>query len=94
MAYVPDSAIDDSAEVTSTSFKIYAYICRRRNHERQNAWLSVENLISALSLSKSTVYESIRELEDKGWLWRNENTWTPQKGDFWPVDRRHHAPQK
>jgi len=94
MAYVPDEAVDDSAQVTATAFKIYAYICRRRNHERQYAWLSVDNLISALSLSKSTVYEAVRELEDKGWLWRSENSWTPQKGNFWPVDKRFHARAK
>lgn len=91
MAYVPDEAVDFSAEITATSFKIYAYICRRRNHERRYAWLSVENIMTALTLSKSTVYESIRELEDKGWLWRSENSFTPQKGDFWPVDKRYHA---
>ena len=91
MAYIPDEAIDESVEVSATAFRVYTYICRRRNHARQYAWLSVDNLMSALTLSKTTIYEAVRELEHKGWIARSENMWQPQKGSFWPVDRKHHA---
>lgn len=89
MAFIPDEAIDYSFDVTPTAFKVYCFICRRRNHQRQFAWITMDNLMTTLGLSKSVAYEAANELEKKGWLDRHESAWKPLKGDFYPVDRRY-----
>lgn len=88
MAYIPDRAIDEAFEVSTIAFKLYAYICRRRNHQKQFAWLTNENVQSALSISRSTAYEATKELIHKNWLRCEDFCWYPIKGDFTPVDRR------
>lgn len=91
MAYIPDEAIDDCATVSAAAFKIYAFVCRRRNHQKQFAYLNIEDLTSRLDIGKSTVYEAVKELERKGWLRREQFAWQPTYGSFWPVDKRWHS---
>jgi DNA-binding MarR family transcriptional regulator len=88
MAFIPDEAVDQSYEISAQAFRVYAYICRRRNHQKQYAWISVEQMASAMMLSKSTIYEAVRELENRAWLERSENAWYPRFGNFEPVDKR------
>lgn len=91
MAYIPDEACDDASEVSASAFKIYAYVCRRRNHQKQFAYINIDDLTMRLDIGKSTVYEAVKELERKNWLRREQYAWCPIKGDFWPVDRKWHG---
>ena len=91
MAYIPDEAIDDSSEITSTAFKIYAYICRRRNHQKRFAYINIDDLVARLDIGKSTLYEAVKELERKNWLRREQYMWCPTKGSFMPVDKKWHG---
>lgn len=89
MAYIPDDAVDNMAEVSPSAFLAYALICRRRNHQRQAAYFTIELLSTAMSVGKSTAYAAVSDLERAEWLTRSENSWYPLKGSFHPVDKRY-----
>lgn len=88
MAYIPDEAIDHNTEISPTAFRLYALICRRRNHKTQTAWLTDDFVERTLDISRSTLFEAKKELIRKNWLRVEAAYWMPTFGNFGPVSRR------
>jgi len=68
MAYVPDSVIDSMSEVTPTAFKIYIYLCRRRNFQTGDCFPSLKRIAKDCHIDYSYASTSRKELVTKGWL--------------------------
>lgn len=88
MAYVPDDAIDDSFQLTPTAFRLYCFICRRRNHKTGNAWIKPKVASNLLGVSPSQIYRALAELTAAKWIITNNETVVPIYGTFTPADRR------
>lgn len=88
MAYIPDEAIDNNVEISATAFRLYALICRRRNHKTQTAWLTEDFIEKTLGISRSTLFEAKKELMRKNWLRIEQQYWQPTYGNFAPVNKR------
>lgn len=85
MAFIPDEAIDNAYSVQPTSFRLYAYICRRRYHATGKALLTIDHLTAALNLSRAQIYRALAELTTRKWIQRQDNLITPTYGSFAPV---------
>lgn len=92
MAYIPDEAVDEAAQITSTAFKLYSLICRRRDHKRGSASLSTKSASTLLQVNLGTARRAFAELTAAQWIVRAKHLAIPIKGDFSPVhpdrDRR------
>jgi len=87
MAFVPDSAFDNAAQISPSALMLYGYLCRWRNHKHQNCILNLPAAQSFLNLSKSQIYRLLDELRKRSWIITNGKYITLTMGDFSPVNR-------
>lgn len=87
MAFVPDEALDNAAQVSKTAFALYIFLCRWRNHKHQNSILNFPAAQATLALSRSQIYRNISELKAAGWIITRGDFVTPIMGSFERVNR-------
>jgi hypothetical protein len=86
MATVPDEAVDNLHEVSTSAFNLFVYYCRKRNRDT-GGWKCPNKATSlATNMSRSRVSELRHELTTEGWIRVEENDFiVPLKG-FKPVE--------
>lgn len=94
MAYIPDDALDDAADLSGPAFLLFCQLCRRRNHKQRKVFISLSRMQAILGVSRSSLYRSLAELERKHWTQRNGSEVTITRGNFDPVDKRFYESQK
>lgn len=82
MAYLPDEAVERSHELTGGAFKLYAYICKLRNHKTGICWPKGRTAAEYLRADPARIVGWRRELIAKGWIQydRPTKTMTPLIG--------------
>lgn len=87
MALLPDGAIRRSHELTGGAFKLYAYICKLRNHKTGICWPRGRTAAAYLEVDPARIVGWRRELVAKGWIIddRPTKTMTPLVGFPGPI---------
>jgi hypothetical protein len=87
MAYVPDEAIDRMDELSGGAYKLYTYLCKRRNGKLGNCFPKLRRAAADIKRDHVQVWRWRKELIERGWILFDQETdvWTPLVG-FPPVD--------
>lgn len=73
MANVPDEAIDAMTEVSGAAFRLYVYLCRRRNSRTGECFPSLKTMARETGLDYSYCSTRRSELVRMGWLTLDDN---------------------
>lgn len=68
MAYVPDIAIESMDEVSGSAFRLYTYLCMRRNRRSGVCFPSLRLIADETGINYSHASVCKLELIDKGWI--------------------------
>ena len=68
MAYIPDSAIESMSEVSGAAFRLYAYLCMRRNRRTGICFPSLRLTSEETGIAYAHASVCRTELAEKGWV--------------------------
>ena len=68
MAFIPDSAIESMSEVSGSAFRLYAYLCMRRNRRSGICFPSLRLTSEETGIAYGHASVCRAELAEKGWI--------------------------
>jgi hypothetical protein len=68
MAYIPDRAIVDHAQISGRSFLLFCWMCRHGSMKKNRIRISLSKAAKELSIQYDNCTRYAKELREKGWI--------------------------